>query len=98
MSGLDSCSYPIICTQEAVAYLETFQSLSIEMRPWHNDINALILGNPSTLNDLKYYIMYTFEPIDVLDIFDPSTYLAWPMPSRSQEMCQGPQSQERELP
>ena len=52
---LDSCSEPLVCTQETAAYFKEMQSLSFEMRPsyHHNGITVLIIGNPNDVVVLK---------------------------------------------
>ena len=63
---LNSCSDPLVCTQETAAYLKKFRASQLRCAPGyrHNDITVLIIGNPN--NDLYYYeiTLYHFYGCD----------------------------------
>ena len=46
---LNSCSDPLVCTQETAAHLKRFRASQLRCAPGyrHNDITVLIIGNPN---------------------------------------------------
>ena len=79
---LNSCSDPLVCTQETTAYFIEIQSLSIEMRSGGVPTTGFWNG-ASTLkqyfilfkNGSKYYLKYTFLAFHVLGILGLGTPL-----------------------
>ena len=47
---LNSCSDPLVCTQETAAHLKRFRASQLRCAPGyrHNDITVLIIGNPNS--------------------------------------------------